>query len=194
MKICYDISYSFIICVIVGFVSCTDGTYQTGPSVKSPVEITKEQSDTVKASSEQLSSDRSEPNKPDTSSTLKHKKPLKLILTNLTSENAPIVVSVYSRNNTFLDRSNKLDEYVLHPHGTTHESIISDLAYGEIALTLFQDFNGNGKFDMNTIGLPKEDYAFSNNVRPKLGAPDYNECKFSYSERTNVITIKMISK
>ena len=28
------------------------------------------------------------------------------------------------------------------------------------------------------IGIPKEPYAFSNNIRPKLSKPTFEECKF----------------
>jgi uncharacterized protein (DUF2141 family) len=70
---------------------------------------------------------------------------------------------------------------------------ISDLEYGEYAMVLFHDKNGDEKLNTRIFGIPAEPFGFSNNVRPKLSAPKYEKCKFNYSESNNCITIKLIS-
>ena len=52
---------------------------------------------------------------------------------------------------------------------------------GDYAVTLFHDENGNGKFDRNWLGLPKEGYAFSNNVRPVFSPPSFKAAAFDYA-------------
>ena len=47
------------------------------------------------------------------------------------------------------------------------------LAPGKYALVTFHDENSNGKFDRNWLGLPKEGYAFSNDVRPVFAPPSF---------------------
>src|SRR5258708_9175350 len=54
------------------------------------------------------------------------------------------------------------------------------IAPGKYALVCYHDENSNGKFDMSALGLPEEGYAFSNNVKPRLSAPDFDECAFDY--------------
>jgi uncharacterized protein (DUF2141 family) len=57
----------------------------------------------------------------------------------------------------------------------------SGLASGKYALVAFHDENSNGKFDRNWFGLPKEGYAFSNNVRPVFSPPSFKAAAFDYS-------------
>lgn len=57
--------------------------------------------------------------------------------------------------------------------------VFEDLPAGEYAIKLVHDKNGNGKMDTGLFGIPKEDYAFSNNVPGPLGPPDFDKVKFS---------------
>ncbi len=43
-----------------------------------------------------------------------------------------------------------------------------------------------------TFGMPKEGYCFSNNVKPKLSAPKFDECAFDYKGGDQSISITMI--
>ena len=52
------------------------------------------------------------------------------------------------------------------------------LPHGEYAVTLFVDFNGNNKLDKNFLGIPKEQYGFSNNVMGKMSPPTFDQAKF----------------
>ena len=62
---------------------------------------------------------------------------------------------------------------------------------GEYAIAVFHDENGNGKMDKRLFGIPKEPYGFSNNVRPKLSAPKFNDCGFSVGDGSKVVSIKL---
>ena len=53
------------------------------------------------------------------------------------------------------------------------------LPYGEYAVTLFVDFNGNQKLDKNFLGIPKEQYGFSNNVMGRMSPPTFDQAKFT---------------
>lgn len=52
--------------------------------------------------------------------------------------------------------------------------------------------NSNDQFDINSFRLPSEDYAFSNNFKPTLKAPDFDDCSFSYNSSTHTVTMKLI--
>ena len=54
------------------------------------------------------------------------------------------------------------------------------LPFGEYAITLFVDFNGNKKIDKNFLGIPKEPYGFSNNVIGNMSAPTFDQAKFVF--------------
>jgi uncharacterized protein (DUF2141 family) len=53
-----------------------------------------------------------------------------------------------------------------------------DLPPGVYAINGFHDENGNGKFDTNFLGIPKEGYIFSNDARPVLSAPSFDSAAF----------------
>ena len=56
--------------------------------------------------------------------------------------------------------------------------INSMIPHGEYAISLFVDSNGNKKIDKNFLGIPKEQYGFSNNVMGRMSAPTFDQAKF----------------
>ncbi|MFZ1123454.1 MAG: DUF2141 domain-containing protein, partial [Candidatus Binataceae bacterium] len=65
------------------------------------------------------------------------------------------------------------------------------IAPGKYALVLFHDENSNGKFDRNWLGMPKEGYAFSNNVRPVFSPPSFKAAAFDYAGGDLWLTVIM---
>lgn len=61
---------------------------------------------------------------------------------------------------------------------------------GSYAVAVFHDENGNGKFDRNFIGMPKEGYGFSNHARASFGPPSFAQARFAL-EGNRTITIEM---
>ena len=59
----------------------------------------------------------------------------------------------------------------------SHEFVIN-LPEGIYAIALFIDANKNMKIDKNFLGIPKEQYGFSNNAMGKLSGPSFEQAKF----------------
>jgi uncharacterized protein (DUF2141 family) len=59
--------------------------------------------------------------------------------------------------------------------------VLKDLPAGEYAFAVFHDANSNDKLDKNMLGLPTEDYAFSNNALGKMGPPSFEQARFTLS-------------
>ena len=74
------------------------------------------------------------------------------------------------------------------PTGT--EFIFSNLKSGKYALSVMNDQNGNKIIDKNLIGIPKEEWGVSNNVRPTLRAPKFEEAVFDIDEKSD-LTLKI---
>jgi uncharacterized protein (DUF2141 family) len=66
------------------------------------------------------------------------------------------------------------------------------LAPGKYAMVCYHDENSNGKFDENALGMPKEGYCFSNNIKPRFSSPVFDQCAFDYKGGDQSIAIKMI--
>jgi uncharacterized protein (DUF2141 family) len=64
-----------------------------------------------------------------------------------------------------------------------------DVPYGTYAIKTFHDINGDGKLNSNFIGVPTEDYGFSNNVRGSLGPAKYQEASFVFDSAEKILTI-----
>ena len=56
--------------------------------------------------------------------------------------------------------------------------VFEGLEPGVYAVAVSHDRNGNRKTDTNFLGIPKEDWGVSNNVRPSLRAPRFDEARF----------------
>lgn len=55
----------------------------------------------------------------------------------------------------------------------------TNIAPGRYAVAVFQDVNGNHRLDTNWLGIPSEPWGVSNNVRPTLRAPSFDEAAFT---------------
>ena len=67
------------------------------------------------------------------------------------------------------------------------------LPYGDYGVAAMHDENKSGNMDYNVIGLPKENYGFSNNKRPGLfGPPNFKACRFVIDKP--VVKIKITLK
>lgn len=119
-------------------------------------------------------------------------KPLTLVITNLRSADAPVMVGLYDAKGNFPNPDGSLKEYKFIPVGNTLTAQITDRKFGEYAMAIYQDENSSGAIDKNAIGIPKEGYCFSNNYRPKIKAPSFKDAKFNYDEKSNTVTMEMV--
>ena len=60
---------------------------------------------------------------------------------------------------------------------------------GTYAVAVYHDENANGSFDQGFLGLPLEDYGFSNGAPAFLGPPSFDQAKVSVPEKGIRITI-----
>ena len=65
-----------------------------------------------------------------------------------------------------------------------------DLAPGLYAIAVSHDLNGNRKTDTNFLGIPKEDWGVSNNIRPNLRAPTFEEAQVAVDD-TGITDIRI---
>ena len=66
-----------------------------------------------------------------------------------------------------------------------------DIPSGTDALCVIHDENMDGKLDTNWLGIPKEGYGFSNDVKALLGAPSFAAARFQYDGRILDLTISL---
>ena len=62
---------------------------------------------------------------------------------------------------------------------------------GLYAAAVFHDENGNDAFDQGFLGIPLEDYGFSNNAGGFLGPPSFDAAAFALAEPQGEIVIDL---
>ncbi|WP_426104411.1 DUF2141 domain-containing protein [Massilia sp. TSP1-1-2] len=87
-----------------------------------------------------------------------------------------VLVAVFNSEGTFLKAAAKSGGAPATLNGTT--VVIGDLPEGDYAFAVYHDANANGKMDRNLLGIPTEDYGFSNNALGKMGPPSYASARF----------------
>jgi uncharacterized protein (DUF2141 family) len=65
-------------------------------------------------------------------------------------------------------------------------AIFKDLEIGEYAVSIYHDENENDVMDKNFMGIPKEDYASSNNAKGVMGPPKYQDAKIALKEDAKI--------
>lgn len=80
---------------------------------------------------------------------------------------------------------------VLPVEGNLIEWEVPDLPFGEYAIAVYHDKNKNGKLDTNLLGIPKENYGFSNNARGRFGPASWKEAKFIIQEKSTIHKIEI---
>ena len=110
-----------------------------------------------------------------------------LQFTGLKSGEGALMIAAYGSAETYLKtplwaKSVKVDQ-------DTMTVPMCDVASAEIAVTAFQDMNGNGKLDSNPMGIPSEPYG-SSGTPAMFSAPTWKDTKVAIVGHTSPIIVK----
>ena len=99
-------------------------------------------------------------------------------------------IGLYSDERGFPDDGKEYKGTDVEVTGQTVVYTFKDVPFGIYAIAIFHDTNSNGKLDKNFLGIPKEGYAFSNNVFGTFGPPDFKDASFELAG-SKMIKIEM---
>ena len=108
---------------------------------------------------------------------------LEMEINNLQSNKGPLYIRILDENenpvivgtSTVVNYSSKISFDSIFP--------------GKYAIQFFHDENENQKMDFSLIGIPKEKFGSSNNVKPVLGPPKFKKMLFNLTENKKVIMV-----
>jgi len=66
---------------------------------------------------------------------------------------------------------------------------IDSLPYGNYAIRVFHDENGNSELDTDILGIPSEDYGYSNDASGWFGPPSWEKAEFLFNEKEMIVLI-----
>jgi|SRR5690554_1752826 len=107
---------------------------------------------------------------------------LTIRIENIETLEGDIRIGVFNTSDKFLTQGSTFKNYKIAVKNAVETIIIDDLPKGEYAFLLYHDKNADGKMNRNFLGIPKEPFGFSNNVKPKFSMPTFEECKFLLDE------------
>lgn len=101
-----------------------------------------------------------------------------------------VKIALYNSREAYAHRRGSLRKaYLPITHGAS-EWILDGLPPGEYAVTFYHDANGNRELDRNRLGFPTEPFGFSNNAKPRLGLPPFEQVKFVLSGPVTTIELR----
>ena len=106
---------------------------------------------------------------------------LEMEINNLESNKGPIYIRILDENeNPVIVGTSPVINY-------SSEISFDSIFPGKYAIQFFHDENKNQKMDFNLIGIPKEKFGSSNDVKPILGPPKFEKMLFEIYEDKKII-------
>lgn len=112
---------------------------------------------------------------------------LTVTVTNIESISGTINIGLYNNADDFPKEEKDYKLVILEVEALEITYIFNDLPQGEYAIALYHDENKDDECNRNFLGIPKEGYGFSNNVKPVLSAPSFEDTKFKLEESKSII-------
>ena len=108
---------------------------------------------------------------------------LEMEINNLQSNNGPLYIRILDGNeNPVIVGTSPVINY-------SARISFDSISPGKYAIQFFHDENENQKMDFSLIGIPKEKFGSSNNVKPILGPPKFEKMLFNLTENKKVIMV-----
>ena len=114
---------------------------------------------------------------------------IEVVVKNIKEPKGSIRIGLFNNEDDFLH--NAVEGKVLKASGTEVVVIFENLRAGEYAVSVIHDENENGKLDTNSIGIPKEGFAFGNNAMGMFGPPSFDKSKVKVEKNTILQEIKL---
>lgn len=91
-----------------------------------------------------------------------------------------VLVGIYDSRRTWRKIKKVMKYEIKKVEGDREVIVLKDIPAGTYAIAIFQDFNGNRRFDSTWMGTPKEPFGFSTNYMVSRRAPKYKEVTFEH--------------
>ena len=107
-------------------------------------------------------------------------------ITNVKNVEGHIEIGLYNNANVFPEVDKQFKVFYFKVTSNTIKYTIKDLAHGDYALAIFHDSNSDKVCNKNLLGIPTEDYGFSNNVRPFISPPSFEDANIIHNKQLSV--------
>ena len=114
---------------------------------------------------------------------------LQVTVNGLKSSQGSVRLALFKGKENFL--KNVVDAAIVEIDDETCVWEVPALAYGEYAVAVYHDENGNGKMDRYFYGKPKEPNGFSNDAPARFGPPKWKHARFVLDQAKKQIVVNL---
>jgi len=111
-------------------------------------------------------------------------------VTNALPATGTLEITLFNSDESFLKEAHLQQSGVASESGI-YTAVFASIEEGEYAVVVVHDENGNQKYDSGFLGLGGENLGYSNNARPWLGRPDFEDVKFLVESESKEIEIHL---
>lgn len=107
----------------------------------------------------------------------------------LRSNEGTVKVAITNSKENYKDHKNPFIGLTIPISNKKAVAVIEDLPFGDYAVKAFHDEDGNDMLNTNFLGIPNEDYGFSNDARGMFGPPSWNAARFRLNKEELAINV-----
>jgi uncharacterized protein (DUF2141 family) len=114
-------------------------------------------------------------------------KSIKISIPNIKSDKGEILIALFNKSDGFPENVTTAYQTAKLKAKKGLQSItLQNISDGRYALAIFHDENGDEKMNKNMLGIPKEGYGVSNNVKNLMSAPTFKEAAFIHNRNSEL--------
>ena len=105
-------------------------------------------------------------------------KNISVIISDILNHKGNILIGLYNSPEKFSNIDESYKNVSVDIESNTIKYTFQNIPTGTYAISVIHDENDNKTLDKSFLGIPKEGYGFSNNIRPKFRGANFEESKF----------------
>jgi uncharacterized protein (DUF2141 family) len=109
----------------------------------------------------------------------------------MSSNDGKVVIALCNSDANYIDHKSPYIGRSISINKNTAIVEFEDLPFGDYAIKAFHDEDANDDLNTNILGIPVEDYGFSNNARGMFGPPSWQDAKFELNDDDKVVEIEI---
>lgn len=107
----------------------------------------------------------------------------------MSSDDGKVIIALCNSDANYKDHKSPFIGKSISINKNTAIIEFEDLPFGEYAIKAFHDEDSNDDLNTNILGIPVEDYGFSNNASGLFGPPSWEDAKFRFSDNNKIVEI-----
>lgn len=112
---------------------------------------------------------------------------LTVTIKNVKNKAGTMFIGIFNKKENFPKDGKQMKMQKVKVTGDVVQYTFANLPKGDYALAVYQDENSDNKCNTNFIGYPTEGFGFSNNFKPKMTAPTFDQTKVIMDKNKSIV-------